>query len=344
MSYRELRNFCEIMRSLNYPRTVSMENFRVANFKLTAEIIFWLVKRFNPRFKLSDNIEDERARVEFITTACKFFYQNLKIQLNPKKLYAADGHAVQELLKVAQILYDAKKTVENEKDFSYGQELDISSKKNDLNQMKNISNEIVDLGLNLLDLLDKEKGLKQSRDDAIAYLDSISKDYDSSKGEEIEKKIMGILSGQEEALEKLDLHVNELKQKESELNQELQVKKVELERAEKRLESLQHATPSHQNELMQYENDLSVIYKMYVEKIRNQAYLENRLQNFQKYEENSQNSLKGIIERNKEGGKKIFSVGDGVEIQQGEEEQVEDEGQGEKQPFDGGVEEEEEGF
>jgi len=344
MSYRELRNFCEIMRSLNYPRTVSMENFRVANFKLTAEIIFWLVKRFAPKFKISDNIEDERARVEFIKTACVFFYQNLKVQLNPKKLYAADGHAVQELLKVAQILYDAKKTVENEKDFSYGQELDISSKKNELNQMKNISGEIVDLGLNLLDLLDKEKGLKQSRDDAIAYLDSISKDYDSSKGEEIEKKIMGILSGQEEALEQLDVHVNELKQKENELNQELQVKKVELERAEKRLESLQHASPSHQNELMQYENDLSIIYKMYVEKIRNQAYLENRLQNFQKYEETSQNSLKGIIERNKEGGKKIFSVGDGVEIQPGDEqEQGEEEGgvEGqERQVFEGEEEEE----
>jgi clusterin-associated protein 1 len=320
-----------------------MENFRVANFKLTAEIIFWLVKRFAPKFKISDNIEDERARVEFIKTACVFFYQNLKVQLNPKKLYAADGHAVQELLKVAQILYDAKKTVENEKDFSYGQELDISSKKNELNQMKNISGEIVDLGLNLLDLLDKEKGLKQSRDDAIAYLDSISKDYDSSKGEEIEKKIMGILSGQEEALEQLDVHVNELKQKENELNQELQVKKVELERAEKRLESLQHASPSHQNELMQYENDLSIIYKMYVEKIRNQAYLENRLQNFQKYEETSQNSLKGIIERNKEGGKKIFSVGDGVEIQPGDEqEQGEEEGgvEGqERQVFEGEEEE-----
>ena len=214
--------------------------------------------------------------------------------------------------------------------------------------MKNISNEIVDLGLNLLDLLDKEKGLKQSRDEAIAYLDSISKDYDSSKGEEIEKKIMGILSGQEEALEQLDYHVNDLKQKQNELNQELQVKKVELERAEKRLESLQHASPTHQNELMQYENDLSIVYKMYVEKIRNQAYLENRLQNFQKYEENTQNSLKGIIERNKEGGKKIFSVGDGVEIQQGEgegeEEQPEEDGQGEKQVFDGGVEEEEDGF
>ena len=344
MSYRELRNFCEIMRSLNYPRTVSMENFRVSNFKLTAEIIFWLIKRFSPKYKISDNIEDERARVDFIMTACKFFYTNLKVQLNPKKLYAADGHAVQELLKVAQILYDAKKTVESEKDFSYGQELDISSKKNDLNQMKNISGEIVDLGLNLLDLLDKEKGLKQSRDDAIAYLDSISKDYDSSKGEEIEKKIMGILSGQEEALEQLDVHVNELKQKENELNQELQVKKVELERAEKRLESLQHASPSHQNELMQYENDLAIIYKMYVEKIRNQAYLENRLQNFQKYEENSQNSLKGIIEKNKERGQVIFNEGDGVEVQNGDDqEQREEEGGGERQVFEG-EEEEEEGF
>ena len=332
------------MRSLNYPRTVSMENFRVSNFKLTAEIIFWLIKRFSPKYKISDNIEDERARVDFIMTACKFFYTNLKVQLNPKKLYAADGHAVQELLKVAQILYDAKKTVESEKDFSYGQELDISSKKNDLNQMKNISGEIVDLGLNLLDLLDKEKGLKQSRDDAIAYLDSISKDYDSSKGEEIEKKIMGILSGQEEALEQLDVHVNELKQKENELNQELQVKKVELERAEKRLESLQHASPSHQNELMQYENDLAIIYKIYVEKIRNQAYLENRLQNFQKYEETNQNSLKGIIEKNKERGQVIFNEGDGVEVQNGDDqEQREEEGGGERQVFEG-EEEEEEGF
>ena len=79
MSYRELRNFCEIMRALNYPRTISMENFRVANFKLTAEITFWLVKRFSPKFKISDNIEDEKARIDFIKTACIFFYQNLKV-------------------------------------------------------------------------------------------------------------------------------------------------------------------------------------------------------------------------------------------------------------------------
>ena len=47
------------------------------------------------------------------------------------------------------------------------------------------------------------------------------------KVKKLKKKITGILNIQEQALEQLDSHVNELKQKEVELTQELQVKKVE---------------------------------------------------------------------------------------------------------------------
>ena len=54
--------------------------------------------------------------------------------------------------------------------------------------------------------------------------------------------------------------------------------------------------------------------KYMLKKFQNQTYLQNRLQNFQKYEETSQNSLKGIIERNEERGNKILSDGDCVEI------------------------------
>ena len=149
MSFRELQNFCEMMRSLGYPRTISMENFRVANFKLVAEVIYWLATRFDKKVDISDNIEDEKARVEFIRAACSFFYNNLKLKLNSKKLYAADGHAVQELLKVVQVLYNAKKSVSFQNDYEVGQELDITSKKNDLNTIKELSQEIVDLGLNV---------------------------------------------------------------------------------------------------------------------------------------------------------------------------------------------------
>lgn len=149
MSYRELRNFCEIMRSLGYPRTISMENFRVANFKLSAEIIYWLVKRLDQKQEIPNEISDEKSRVEFIKSACIFFYQNLKVKLNLKKIYAADGHCVQEILKIADIIYKAKKAVSLENDFENAQELDISSRKNEIEEIKNLSNEIVEFGINV---------------------------------------------------------------------------------------------------------------------------------------------------------------------------------------------------
>ena len=149
MSYRELQKFCEMMRSLGYPRTISMENFREPNFKLVSEIIYWLALRLDRKADIPSDIEDEKARVEFIKSAGIFFYNNLKLKLNLKKLYAADGHAVQELIKVVEILYNAKKSVTFQNDYEVGQELDITSKKNDLNTIKELSQEIVDLGLNV---------------------------------------------------------------------------------------------------------------------------------------------------------------------------------------------------
>lgn len=37
--------FTEIMRSLGYPRLISMENFRLPNFELVADCLYWLVQR-----------------------------------------------------------------------------------------------------------------------------------------------------------------------------------------------------------------------------------------------------------------------------------------------------------
>jgi len=45
MSYRDLRNFAEMMRGLvGYVRIISMENFRKPNFPLVVEVLLWLVK------------------------------------------------------------------------------------------------------------------------------------------------------------------------------------------------------------------------------------------------------------------------------------------------------------
>lgn len=95
MSYRECRNLCEMLRSLNYPRLISLENFTKPNFELIADILYWLTQRYDPQADLSDDINQEKDRIEFMKAVVTLFATKARIKLNPKKLYQADGEAVQ---------------------------------------------------------------------------------------------------------------------------------------------------------------------------------------------------------------------------------------------------------
>lgn len=327
MSYRELRNFCEIMRSVGYHRIISMENFRVPNFKLVAGIIYWLIKRFDPKADIPDFIDEDRDRVEFIKAGAGFFYTNLKIKLNLKKLYQADGFSVQELIKVAEVLYKAQKSVNAREDFDASNELDITSRLQDIKQIKSLSTEIVETGVTLLDLLEKEKSLKESREKALEFLDNLSRGSDSKKEhEQIEKSILSILESQTNNLSQLEGTLIDLKEKEKKLEEDIKHKSIELERADKRLESLNNVKPAHFSELRQLESELSQVYKIYVEKLRNHDYLEQQLETFHKLEEEHnklrleqlrsiQNGLK-VIENNLMGDKNDLLEDDGDEYQQ----------------------------
>ena len=105
MSYRECRNFAEMLRALNYPRLVSLENFRKPNFELVADILYWLAQRYDPNTEISDNINEEHNRVEFIKSITTLFTIKARLKINPKKLYQADTAAVQEMLKITTVLY-----------------------------------------------------------------------------------------------------------------------------------------------------------------------------------------------------------------------------------------------
>ena len=89
MSFKDLRNFCEMMRALGYSRNISLENFREPNFELVADLLFWFALRYDPQADISDNIEDEKDRVMFVKSICQFFAAKARITLNPKKLYEA---------------------------------------------------------------------------------------------------------------------------------------------------------------------------------------------------------------------------------------------------------------
>ena len=99
-----------MMRALGYSRLISMENFRSPNFSLVAEVLIWLVKRYDPNADLPTDIDTEQDRVIFIKSVAQFMATKAHIKLNTKRLYGADGYAVKELLKVTSVLYDAMKT------------------------------------------------------------------------------------------------------------------------------------------------------------------------------------------------------------------------------------------
>lgn len=181
MSFRELRNFCEIMRSLGYPRNISMENFRNPNFELVADILYWFALRYDPKADISDDIEEEKDRVNFIRAICQLFAAKARIQLNPKKLYEASGFAVKEMLKIANMMNKAMKASSIEED-DQAQILDfnLSSKLHNLKAARALASEITETGAKLHDLLGQEKDLRDSREKALEFLDSITRNFEAN--------------------------------------------------------------------------------------------------------------------------------------------------------------------
>ena len=111
MSYRELRNFKEIMATLGYPRLISIENFKVPHFELVADILIWLCQRYDKNMDILDEITTEQDRVVFLKAVAEQLLVKARIKLNLKNLYSANGFAVRELLKLASMLHAGHRDV-----------------------------------------------------------------------------------------------------------------------------------------------------------------------------------------------------------------------------------------
>jgi len=139
-----------------------MENFREPNFELVADILYWFAHRYDPKVDISDNIEDEKDRVLFIRSVCQMFATKARITLNPKKLYEAQGYAVKEMLKIAQMMYKAvlsSSTGDDEEGAANGigtgqlMDFNMSSKLHNLKAARTLATEITESGAKLFDFL-----------------------------------------------------------------------------------------------------------------------------------------------------------------------------------------------
>ena len=280
MAYRELRNFCEVMRALGYPRLISIENFRTSNFELTADILYWLVHHYDPDCDISDEIEEEHSRVEFIKNVAKFFLSKSRIKLNMKKLYQADGHAVQEMLKVATLLNQAMNSNQGE-DEEATLDFGVSTKLQSVKSARGLASEITESGAKLYDLLGREKELREARDKALQFLDNITRNLDSNAEQDyIRKCIRDIMQEQTQSLVTMEKMLADLEKDEQTLDSKIKKKAAELERAEKRAKALQTVRPAYMDEYDRLEQELEKMFEAYVLKVRNLSFLEHELEEY----------------------------------------------------------------
>jgi len=304
MSFRELRNLTEMMRSLGYHRLISMENFRTPNFQLVADILDWLIRRYDPSVHLPDDIDDERMRVEFIKRAVEIVATRTRLKLNPKKLYGADGYAAQELLKLAMLLRDAKQAataLPEEEEVG----TTLQSKLHDLKATRQLCSQIVETGASLHDLLLKEPDLRKGRASALHFLDAMSRNLDSnSEHDVVSEQVVAQLVRQDTQLQDLKKMCEELQRDEKSTEQKIKKKRQDLDRLNKQLSRLVSVRPQFMDEYEKLEKELERLYDQYLERFRNLDYLEHELDTLNREEqekmEENERALKRMQKRLRE--------------------------------------------
>ncbi|XP_060559820.1 clusterin-associated protein 1-like isoform X2 [Ruditapes philippinarum] len=307
MSYRDLRNFTEMMRALGYVRLISMENFRNPNFPLVAEVLKWLVKRYDPSADINGDTDTEQDRIIFIKSVAEFMATKAHIKLNTKKLYQADGYAVKELIKVTSVLYNAMKTntadtadMGDEEDSS-PVSFDISSRISELKEARRLASEITSKGAGLYDLLGKEVDLREQRTIVIAKQLEIN---------EVEHSLAASIKAVENEIRKTLNMLDNVASDEANLEAKIEKKRNELERNQKRLQTLQSVRPAYMDEYEKLEEDLQKLYDAYLIRFRNLTYLESQLEDYNRLEqdkfEETEEALKKMANRLKSDDKETF--------------------------------------
>ncbi|XP_018090144.1 clusterin-associated protein 1 isoform X2 [Xenopus laevis] len=302
-----------MMRALGYPRLISMENFRSPNFPLVAEVLIWLVKRYEPHTDIPVDVDTEQDRVFFIKAVAQFMATKAHIKLNTRKLYQADGYAVKELLKITTVLYNAMKSKGMESTQLEDQEtstfkFNLGSKISDLKMARQLASEITSKGATLYDLLGKEADLREQRTAAIARPLEMN---------ETERVLRTSIKEVLEQVQKMKDLMSNVASDEQNLEAKIEKRKQELERNRKRLQTLQTVRPAFMDEYEKIEEELQKHYESYLDKFRNVCYLEHQLEDFHRVEqerfEEAENTLRLMQNKLREEENRLHKNGNGNE-------------------------------
>ena len=316
-----------MMRSLGYPQVISMEAFRTPNFELVAELLYWLVKRYDPDAAISDEIGTETERVRFLKAVGTLMHGKARVKLNLRRLYASDGLAVKEMLKIASILYQASAQTSQEHDEAA--ELDgfnLGPKSFDAKLTRQLASEITQSGAKIFDGLEREPELQEARNAAI---------HRNMDLDQIEAAVQEAIQQVKDNVVQVEQHTAAMEKDKKNLEAKIEKRKAELDRSEKRLSTLQSVRPAYMDEYEKLQGQLQDLYVEYLEKFRNLEFLEDRLearrQQEQQRAEESERRMKKMQKRLKDEELRILRGeaavdGSDIEVEDDDDDDMVDEG------------------
>ncbi|CAH0398114.1 unnamed protein product [Chilo suppressalis] len=249
------------MRTLGFPKQISLESFRVPNWELVEECLRWLAARVEPDASLPGGRQSTEQRVAMVTHAVALFHSRANLKLNGKKLYGADGWAVRELLKVATLLRAALESPppDDQQGESGPLNYDVTTRLGEIKQARALATDITAQGAFLYDLLAKEIENKEVREQAL------SRPLDMSAMEAALRRALDAVVGQVGAARD---QIDNVAASEAALDAKLERRRAELARAEKRLHTVQKIKPAYQGELTALEAEISQLWEQYVLRYR----------------------------------------------------------------------------
>lgn len=153
----------------------------------------------------------------------------------------------------------------------------MSSRIAQLKTCRILASDITEKGANLYDLLLKE--LEVTRE---ARSQVISRPF------ELKEMVVAIndsIRTMQDSTSSIKSALQNLEADEASLVGKIEKKKIELDRAEKRLKSLKVVRPAYMDEYERIEVELAKLYDSYIEKYRNLTYLENQLEEHNRQEQ-----------------------------------------------------------
>lgn len=256
-----MSDFSEAMRTLGFPKPISLESFRTPNWELLEECLRWLAARVEPDAELGGGRHSVEQRVALVTHAIALFHSRANIKLNGKRVYGADGWAVREMMKVATLLRAALESPGTEEPLHDTAPLsyDVTSRLGEIKQARALATDITAQGAFLYDLLAKEPENKEHREQAL------SRALDMSAMEASLRRALDAVTGQLTAGRE---QIDSVAASEAALDAKLERKRAELMRAEKRLHTVQKIKPAYQGELTALEAEIEQLWEQYVLRYR----------------------------------------------------------------------------